>query len=439
MAFKNKFTLIQMQKSKIGTFSALSIGIGGMVGGGIFAVTGLTVELTKGSAPLAFVIAGIVALLTSYSYWKLSLYLPNNGGSVYFINKAFGSGVLTGSINNLLVLSYIILISIYAYAFGAYGARLFPAEWYPWLKHVLISFVLILLALINYFSADLVIKSENSLNLIKMILLLVFLVVGFITPIKWEQMDTTNWVEPIAMISGAMIIFLNYEGFELIANASSNIKNPKKALPIAYIGGVLIAICLYVLIVMVVVGHLSFSEIAKNSEHVLSEAAIQFMGKPGLIIISIAALLATSSAINATYYGSGRLTYSIAKSGELPSILEKTIHNQPVYGMIVFAVLSLFVANFIPLSAIATMGSAGFLLVFMIVNIANFKLYKKTHSSRIISFLAALACSIAFGALIYSTMKNASTRWEIIILLVMIAGSYLIEIGYRKYLKSTKI
>jgi len=422
-----------MQKSKIGTFSALSIGIGGMVGGGIFAVTGLTVELTKGSAPLAFIIAGIVALLTAYSYWKLSLYLPNNGGTVYFINKAFGSGLLTGSVNNLLVLSYIILISIYAYAFGAYGARLFPAEWYPWLKHLLISFVLISLGLINYFSASLVIKSENSMNIIKMILLIIFIIAGFISPINWEQMDTTNWVEPVAMVSGAFIIFLNYEGFELIANASNNMKNPKKSLPIAYFGGVLIAICLYVMIVMVVVGHLSFTEITMNSEHVLSEAAIQFMGKSGLIIISIAALLATSSAINATYYSSGRLTYSIAKSGELPKILEKSVNNQPVYGMIIFAVLSLFVANLIPLSAIATMGSAGFLLVFMLINIANLKMHKITNSSKIISFLAALACAIAFGALIYSTMKDAETQWEIFILLAMIIGSVLIEFFYRKY------
>lgn len=425
-----------MQDSKIGTLSALSIGIGGMVGGGIFAVTGLTVELTKGSAPLAFIIAGIVALLTAYSYWKLSLYLPDNGGTVYFINKAFGSGTLTGSINLLLFLSYIILISIYAFAFGAYGAKLFPAEWYPWLKHGLISFILIALATINYFSASLVIKSENILNLIKMILLAIFVTFGLITPINWEQMDTSNWVDPFAMVSGAMIIFLNYEGFELIANASKNIKKPKVALPIAYMGGVLIAILLYVLIVIVVVGHLSFFEIAKYSEHVLSYTASQFMGKPGLIIISVAALLATSSAINATYFGSGRLTYAIAESGELPKVLEKSVHNQPVYGMIIFAILALFVANLVPLGAIATMGSAGFLLVFMMVNIANFKMYRITKSSRIICILGAFSCAIALGALIYATVKDASTRWEVLILLAMMVGSLLIEFVYRKFLSN---
>ena len=108
-----------MAESRIGTLSALSIGIGGMVGGGIFAVTGLTVELTRGAAPVAFVVAGTVALLTAFSYWRLSLRYPSDGGTVEFINVAFGPGMLTGALNILLCLSYVILLAIYAYAFGA--------------------------------------------------------------------------------------------------------------------------------------------------------------------------------------------------------------------------------------------------------------------------------------------------------------------------------
>ena len=115
-------------ESKLGTFSTLSIGIGGMVGGGIFAVTGLTVEVTKGGAPVAFLIAGIVALLTSYSYLKLTLRFPGEGGTVAFLNQAFGGGVITGAANILLLLSYVVLLAVYAYAFGSYGAGLFPAR-----------------------------------------------------------------------------------------------------------------------------------------------------------------------------------------------------------------------------------------------------------------------------------------------------------------------
>ena len=113
-------------KVGLGTFSTLSIGIGGMVGGGIFAVTGLTIEVTKGAAPMAFLIAGIVALLTSYSYLKLTLRFPGEGGTVDFLNRAFGGGILTGAANILLLLSYVVLVAVYAYAFGSYGAELLP-------------------------------------------------------------------------------------------------------------------------------------------------------------------------------------------------------------------------------------------------------------------------------------------------------------------------
>ena len=90
---------------KLGTGSTLSIGIGGMVGGGIFAVTGLTIDMTHGAAPLAFLIAGVVALLTSYSYLKLTLAFPGQGGTVDFLNRGFGGGMLTGAANILLLLS----------------------------------------------------------------------------------------------------------------------------------------------------------------------------------------------------------------------------------------------------------------------------------------------------------------------------------------------
>ena len=90
-------------EARLGIWSTLSIGLGGMVGGGIFAVTGLTVQITKGGAPIAFLIAGIVALLTSYSYLKLTLSFPGEGGTVDFLNRAFGTGIITGAANIMLL------------------------------------------------------------------------------------------------------------------------------------------------------------------------------------------------------------------------------------------------------------------------------------------------------------------------------------------------
>ena len=422
-------------KDRVGTFSALSIGIGGMVGGGIFAVTGLTVELTRGAAPVAFIVAGIVALLTSYSYLKLTLKYPSEGGTVEFLNRGFGSGITTGSLNILLCLSYVVLLAIYAFAFGSYGASLFPKEDYIFWRHLLITTIIIFLCLVNYFGADLAIRSENLFNALKMIILAGFIVFGLFAPIEWSRLSTDNYLGPVAIVSGAMIIFLNYEGFELIANAGKDIVNPKRALPIAYYGGVLIVILLYVLITFVVIGHMNFADISSSSDYALSVAASTFLGKFGFIMLVVAALLATSSAINATFYGSGRLTYIIAKSGELPKELERQIRHQPLEGMIIFAALTLIIANFIPLHAIATMGSAGFLLIFMAVNIANYKLAKETNSKAWLSLLAAITCLIALIALSWQTYNAASTRTQLFILFGMIAISLAIEIIYRAFTK----
>ncbi|MDG2011995.1 MAG: APC family permease, partial [Pirellulaceae bacterium] len=420
-----------MSDGKIGTFSALSIGIGGMVGGGIFAVTGLTVELTRGGAPVAFIVAGIVALLTAFSYWRLSLRYPSDGGTVEFLNIAFGTGLLTGALNILLCLSYVILLAVYAFAFGAYGAYFFPAEDYEFWKHTLLTSIVVILAVINWFGSALVIRSENLFNALKMVLLGVFIVVGFMTPMEWTRMAPENWVGPFELLAGAMVIFLNYEGFELIANASNSMRNPKKTLPIAYLGGVAIVIVIYVLIAIVSVGHLDFATIASKPDATLSLAARAFMGPSGSIMIAIAAMLATSSAINATFYGSGRLTYLIAKTGQLPKELERDFHGQPLEGMLLFAMLTLVVANFIPLSAIATMGSVGFLLVFLAVNLANYKQRKETGPGGWISLFGVAACGIALLALVLQTVLSKGQAWQIFVLIGMVILSCLAEYSYR--------
>ena len=419
-------------ESKLGTFSTLSIGIGGMVGGGIFAVTGLTVQITKGAAPIAFLIAGIVALLTSYSYLKLTLRFPGEGGTVRFLNQAFGGGLVTGAANILLLLSYVVLLAVYAYAFGSYGAGLFPEPQRGFWLHILVSAVIVGLVIVNVFGAKLVVRSENLFNAVKLLLLAAFVVAGLFTPMEWSRLGPENFVTPLGLVAGAMLIFLNYEGFELIANASKDIADPKRSLPIAYIGGVLIVMAIYVLIVMVVIGHMSFSAVAKVSDYALSAAAQDFAGRTGYIAIAIAALMATSSAINATFYSTGRLAYIIAKTGQLPKELERSLRGQHFEGTLITAALALIVANFVPLEAIATMGSAGFLLLFMAVNIANVRLARDTGSRAWISGLAALSTAIALIVLCVEVEENPATRNHLWILAGMILVSFGIEVAYRR-------
>ena len=101
---------------KIGFWAVSAIGVGGMVGGGIFAVLGLAVVLAGGGTPVAFALAGAVAAVTSYSYARLSVAFPDEGGTVTFLNRAFGEGRLTGSLNVLLWVSYLVMLSLYSFA-----------------------------------------------------------------------------------------------------------------------------------------------------------------------------------------------------------------------------------------------------------------------------------------------------------------------------------
>ncbi len=413
----------------MGYWSVVSIGIGGMVGGGIFAVLGLSVELAQGGAPIAFAIAGIVALITAYSYARLSLAFPTKGGTVEFLNQAFGSGILTGGLNVLLWISYIVMLSLYARAFGSYGATFFPEALQPMGKHILITVVVALFTVLNVLGAKKVGESEKYIVAVKITLLMVFLGVG-LRAMTGQQMQLQGIGDSLPLIAGGMIIFLAYEGFELIANTAENVRNPLKILPRAYYTSVAFVIALYVLIALVAVQNLPIKDIVAAKDYALAEAAKPFLGSSGFTMIAIAALLSTGSAINATLYGAARVSYVIAKEGELPEKLEEKTWNRPLEGLFITAGITLLIANLLDLSRIAIMGSAGFLLIFAAVNAANVRLWSITKSRKWISAVAAVICLAALAVLI--RQQSMTSPQELWVLVIMVGSAFLIESIYRK-------
>lgn len=413
---------------KIGYWEATSIGIGGMVGGGIFAVLGLSVQLTHGGAPLAFLLAGIVALVTSYSYARLSVAYPSEGGTVTFLDKAWGPGLLTGSANILLWISYMVMLSLYAYAFGSYGASLFPPAHQDVWKHVLISASIVGIAGLNLLSAKFIGDVEDWIVLIKLLILGVFIAVG-IWGVHGTWLAPSAWSPPLQVVAGGMIIFLAYEGFELIANSAQDVKNPTKTLPRAFYSAVGFVTVLYVLVAIVAVGSLPVDKIVDAKDYALAEAARPFLGQFGFILIAIAAMLSTASAINATDYGAARLSYIIAKDGELPSELEKKVWSEPVGGLLITTLATLLIANFVGLSNISTTGSAGFLLIFAGVNGANVILAHETHSMRWLSLIGVVLCLSALACLLWETAMRSP--WQLLVPLAMIGLAFLIEVTFQ--------
>jgi len=410
---------------RVGLWGVIAIGVGGMVGGGIFAVLGLSVQIAGGGAPIAFLAGGMVALLTARSYALLSRSYPSRGGTVTFVNRAFGTGLFPGGINVLLWLSYIVMLALYAEAFGSYAASLLPAGSQEVWKHLFLTMIVVGIAALNVAGASTVARAERFIVGIKVAILLFFVAVGF-AGVSATRLAPARWSSPVSLVAGGMIIFLAYEGFELIANAAEDVEDPARTLTTAYYVSVVFVIILYVLVAVVSVGSVPVAALVKAQDYALAVAARPALGSAGFVMIAVAAMLSTASAINATLYGSARLTYSIAKSRELPARLERPIWNQPLEGLFITAGATLVLANVLNLESIATMGSAGFLIIFAVVNAAEARTSSERGSAAWISLVTATVCIGALAALI-----ARSTLRSIAVLAAMVMVSFAIEAAFR--------
>ncbi|NPB04487.1 MAG: APC family permease [Thermotogae bacterium] len=417
-----------MNERKLNFWDVVAIGVGGMVGGGIFAVLGLTLSLAKGGAPISFLLAGLVALLTSYSYAKLSLRYPSEGGTVEFLIRAFGNNLFTSYLNTLLLASYIIMLALYSYAFGSYASALFTGSEIGVAVKIFIVGVLFFFGIINALGSYISGKSEDIMVALKVGILLLFVVIGFTTG-DLSRLSPENWSKLVDILTGGFVIFLAYEGFELIANASHDVHDPQRVLPRAYYTAVSLVIVLYVMVSAVAAANLTPEEVERYKDYALAVAAKPALGHFGFVLIGIAALLSTASAINATLYGSSRISYLIAKFGELPRTLEKKVWKNATEGLLLIVVLSALFALFTDLENISMAGSVGFLLIFTSVNVAHFILRKETKSNVLLILLAIVSTVAASVILVTYNLKASPNvlRGTAVVLF----GTLLFEGSYR--------
>lgn len=402
------------EKRSVGLWGAVAIGIGGMVGGGIFAVLGVVATQAGGGAPVAFLIAGAVALLTAASYARLSVAYPSRGGSVVFVDKAFGVGTLTGGLNNLLWFGYLVTLSLYAIAFASYGATFFSSggDVSPWLRHLLISAAILIPTGLNLLSAEAVARAETAVVVLKLVMLGFVGTVGA-TTVDRAQLATDTWPSLPAIAAAGMLVFVAYEGFELIANTAEDIRRPRWTLPRALYIAVGSVIFLYLLVAVITVGSLTPDQIKQSSDFALAEAARPGLGSAGFLIVAGSAVLATFSAINATLYGAARLSYQIAREGELPPALERNVWSEPV-GLLVTAGVSLFLANSLDVTEISALASSIFLIVFGAANTAALKQWRDIEASRTISVAGMVGC---FGALVVLVVDTSRQQPIAVVLL----------------------
>ena len=412
----------------VGLWGAVAIGIGGMVGGGIFAVLGVVATQAGGGTPLALLVAGCLALLTAASYAQLSVRYPSRGGSIVFIDRDFRVGILTGALNNLLWFGYLVTLALYAYAFANYAATFIGSGDVPsWLHHVLVSLAILVPTGLNLLSASIVARTETVIVGLKLLMLLLVVGAGLST-IDPGRLATSTWPSLPVIVAAGMLVFVAYEGFELIANAAEDVRRPNRTLPLALFISVGAVAVIYVAVAVVTVGSLDASRIAAASDFALAEASVPSLGQVGFVLVAVAALLATLSAINATLYGTARLSYAIAAEGELPPALERRVWDEPV-GLLVTAAVALALANLLDLTAIAAVASAVFLAVFAAVDAAAARVTGGV--GRIIAATGAVGCLVALVVLAVDTAGR--TPVALIVLLVAAAAAGLGELIWLRH------
>ncbi len=415
---------------QIGLVAAVSIGIGGMVGAGIFSILGVVAQAAGNAMWLAFLIGGVVALLSTYSYAKLGAVFPSAGGAVHFLVKGFGDGVLSGGLNLFMWAAYIISLALYATAFGSYAATFITTKPSPLLVKSFAVGAVLALTLLNAFGARIMGRGETLIVAIKVTILVLFAATGlfFVNP---DHFAPALSPELAMVLVGAGILFIGYEGFDLITNAAADMRNPRIQMPRALYTAVLLVIALYLVVSVTVTGNLSSAQIEQAKDYALAEAARPFLGEFGFRLIAVAALFSTASAINATLFGSANVCYMIARDGELPSRLARTEWRQASGGLLLTAALVILITLLFDLSGIAMMGSAAFLLVYAAVNAGHLRLLKETGANAVIVWMSLLTCLGMFAILSVYTWQQQPAA--IVALVLIAAASFAAERLYRRW------
>ncbi len=404
---------------------AVAIGIGGMVGGGIFATLGVAAEQAGGATPLAFLLGGIVAALTATSYAKLSVRYRSSGGTVTFIDEIFGVELLSGTVNVLLWVGYIATTALYSAAFANYAAALIVGG--GGASGVLVRALVLVGVLvpwvINLARASLIARTESTVVAIKVAILVAVVVAG-VPSIEPDRLGTSQWSSPMAIIAAGMLVFVAYEGFELISNASTDLQDPQRNLPRAFAWSVGIVVVLYLAIAAVVVGSLDPERIVAAADYALAEAADSSLGGVGFVLVGISAVLATFSAINATLYGAARLSFTLATEGELPAGFRERPWSQPV-GLHVTAAGGAAIAVALPVGSISSVSSSIFLIVFATVNVAAFRAGADAQVIRPLAAAGAVLC--ATSRVVLTVVNVRDDPISLLVLGVLVAAGLVTE------------
>lgn len=390
--------------ARISLLGSLSIGVGSMIGAGVFSVLGVVAAIAGPALPVSFAVGAAVAGLVAYSYVALGRTMPTVGGAVTFLARSYGGGVVAGGLNLFQYLSYVITIALYAVGFQAYANTLWRLPHDLWAVIVVVGFTGV-----NFLGARTMGRAETAIVAVKVAILLLFALAGLTagTGPGPGLLAPGHWPGPFDVLAGAGVLFVGYEGFGLITNAAANMADPATELARSIYGSIGVVTVVYLAVAVAVVVSVPLGTLTHLGDSALAVAARPTLGRVGFRLVSVAALLSTASAVNATLFGATNVAYQIAKNGHLPRAFDRAMWGRDVEGLFLTAGLVIVVVLAFPLDAVASMGSAAFLALYLAVVVGHLRVRRLTGARATPIWLAALACAGLLGVLIAHMIGSA--------------------------------
>jgi len=414
----------------LGVPELIAIALGGMVGGGIFTILGISVSMIGAFTPLAIILGGVIASLAAYSYIKLGVYYKDEGATYSFYKRTFPKSPFAASlIGWCVIFGYISTLALYAYTFSSYAISGFAFADSEWMRKLVAGAVILIFTLINIWSVKGMGKIEDIMVYTKLVILVVisFVLINNSQTTLPALLQDNNDTNALSILIVASITFVAYEGFQLVINAVNEMEKPEINIPKAIYSAIFLAALIYVVISLGAILAIPFDEIIKNKEYALASGAEHVLGHWGTELIIVGALLATSSAISGTVFGASRQMSVIARDGYFPSILAKHINHIPIYSIVCMSVLAFFLVLAGSLQVILEFGSVTFLLISLLMAYANYKIKHLTNSSPIITVISIIGLMIGTILIFYYEFNNQPQQLVFIgvIYMLLTAGSWL--------------
>jgi amino acid transporter len=387
---------------------ATVLGIGSMVGAGIFALLGEAGAIAGAAVWISFLVAGVVAGLVGYVCAKLGIRYPTSGGLITYLHEGYGLGRLVGVTAWLgYIAAVVVVTAMVAVSFGGYAVSLFfdQGAWSGW-DNVFISALLVVMCLLNMVGARTVAAAQAAIVIGVLAVFGVFITVT-VPKIDLSLLSFDGYPSGSKILASVALTFFAFLGFNVLTFTAGDLKNPRRSLPLAMALSLGITTLLYVLIAIGVFGTLTVPEVIGYGETAIAEAARPALGDAGFTAMAIAALLATAGCTNGTLYASGNLTEMLAELRLFPAFFGRGSRLGRHAGLLITTGVSLLIANLVELGAIASVGSAVSLAVFLLVCGAGWRRRRETSSNAAIIVLAIGLVVVVLGFFAVDTVRNS--------------------------------